>query len=177
MKFWLLARSVAHAVVLSLAFCFTPISTMIGIPWFGYSWEDAYIFVWPQVIFGISAFLFDLIMLFRKESRSGIFWWSLMLEPLLIIGWWFPFLLDLWPGGDDGGAHAWLLLFGPACAVSAVVSAFGSWYMYRHIESGKTSKGWFLSRKAQKAFAVGMSLTAGLLTFWVCLIWFLFFKT
>jgi hypothetical protein len=172
MKYWCIARTVSHAIVLAMALCFTPIVPMIGIPVLGYTWEKTYLFVWPLVFLSACSLVPDMLVLLREKDRELVFWRSLMLEPLLAIGWWYPFLFRLWPGGDDGGGFSWILFVGPACAVSAAVSAIGAGQALKL--DGKVGAGdaWPSSRRTRTILTVAVSATAGILIVWVCRWWY-----
>lgn len=122
MRMWFLIRSASHAIVLWLALSFTPLAILLG----GYSWRDTYAFVWPQVFLAAIALSLDVPVLLKQTVPGGMFWWSLVLEPLLAMGWGFPLLFGLWPGGDDGGGLRWGILLGTVCAVGATVSAIAA---------------------------------------------------
>ena len=170
MRGFLFARLVLHAVVLVLALLFTPIPSTFGISWIGYGWGKSYWFIWPQVIIAASAFYLDLLMFFRRELHTRLYWHSIGLEPLIAIGWWFPFLFRLWPGGDDGGGFTWLLFLGAGCALAVMVSAIGAWSAL----ADRPAEGlhWPTPRNLRITLALTVSITAVLLVIRVGQWWY-----
>ncbi|HSB05478.1 MAG TPA: hypothetical protein VLK23_09795 [Thermodesulfobacteriota bacterium] len=172
MRNWFLIRFASHIIVFWLALSFTPITTTLGIPLFGYNWRDMYVFVWPEVFLGAIALLLDIRMLLKEKAHRKLFWWSLVLEPLLAMGWWFPFLFRLWPGGDDGGGMAWLILLGGACGVAATVSAIGAWRALKIDRNIRAVGIWPVSRSTRFILTLGVSVTAAVLNLKFCIFWF-----
>ena len=170
MRGFLFARLSMHAVVLIVALLFTPISSTFGVSWIGYGWGKSYWFIWPQVILACGALCLDLLMVSRREIHARLYWRSLWLEPLIGIGWWFPFLFRLWPGGDDGGGFVWLLFLGAACAVAATTSAIGAWGAINERLAGDLS--WPTPRNVRAVLALTVSITAVLLVFRVGQWWY-----
>ncbi len=155
-----------------LALSFTPITTMLGIPWVGYSWGNMHVFVWPEVFLGAIALSSDIPLLFKEKASQGLFWWSLILEPLLAIGWWFPFLFRLWPGGDDGGGMAWIIVLGAALGVAATVSAIGARRALKTDRNSRVVGTWTPSRTTRIILTLVVSVTAGVLDLRICQFWF-----
>lgn len=168
----LILRLGANGIVLILALCFTPATTMLGIPWVGYTWENTYIFVWPMVLIVATTLLFDVLSLIKEEARETMFWRSLLFAPLMVMAWWFPFLLRLWPGGDDGGGFAWILILGSACVFAVMISALGAIQTLRTGMTDQHSQGWPSSKRAKINITWCVSITAVLLVFQVCRWWY-----
>lgn len=172
MRNWFLIRLASHIIVFWLALSFTPITTMLGSPWVGYSWRDMYVFIWPEVFLGAVALSLDILVLFKGKALGMFFWWSLISEQLLAMGWWFPFPFRLWPGGDDGGGMAWIIVLGAALGVAATVSAIGAWHA---LEIDRSSRGvgtWTVWRNTRLILTLAVSATAGVLDLWFCQFWF-----
>lgn len=116
----LLSMTVSDIITFGISIAFTGLTSAVGIPWVGYSWDDMHGFVVPYVLATALATLLAIMAIAFKGRRTSLGFYAAIVNWTLPLFCWYA--ISRWPGGDDGGGMAWKFFVIPLTLLTFIIS-------------------------------------------------------